>query len=481
MSPRIGLSLAALLIGAGSVTAQEKQTTDVPPLPMTGPPAEVPMRTTLTPEESERLRRLSQIYDIKIDPKTPAKDLLPAPPKTKPPIGPLATADLIRVFEIEYESGPPAPPEKTVEWVASQVAKARALEGKSEYGFVRALREHRPDLAGLPFENRADGVRGSHFSTAAREIRRDLAIFGSSGRFPFRGVALFSQVQLDRASLHERDAARIDVLMQELADESPEMKLGLVKHLGGIDLPEATMAIAKLALYSDDDEVRSAAVEALRPRKPDDYTSLLMHGFKHPYAPVAKRAAEAIAKLKRIESVSDLVAVLREPDPRSPEVRKLGGTTGPIVRELVRVNHMKSCLLCHAPESRDRIGSEERALIPIPGEKLIPRSRDYYSFGSPDLSIRFDVTYLKQDFSAKLPVADHGEWPEEQRFDFLVRERLLTEKEAEAFTAELKKRNAGGSPYHLAAVAALNELTEKKLTADEWRKSVKIPASARSG
>jgi len=40
--------------------------------------------------------------------------------------------------------------------------------------------------------------------------------------------------------------------------------------------------------------------------------------------------------------------------------------------------------------------------------------------------VRADVTYLKQDFSVVLPVADHGPWPATQRFDFLVRERAAT-------------------------------------------------------
>ena len=46
----------------------------------------------------------------------------------------------------------------------------------------------------------------------------------------------------------------------------------------------------------------------------------------------------------------------------------------------------------------------------------------YYSRGKGDF-VRADVTYLKQDFSVQLPVANPGQWPAEQRYDFVVRER----------------------------------------------------------
>ena len=48
-----------------------------------------------------------------------------------------------------------------------------------------------------------------------------------------------------------------------------------------------------------------------------------------------------------------------------------------------------------------------------------------------------DVTYLRQDFSAMLPVAEAHPWPEMQRFDFPVRERNVTEDEAAAYREKL--------------------------------------------
>ena len=50
--------------------------------------------------------------------------------------------------------------------------------------------------------------------------------------------------------------------------------------------------------------------------------------------------------------------------------------------------------------------------------------------------VKAEVTYLKQDFSVALPVANPGAWPVYQRFDFLVRVRPLTAAEIAALAAQ---------------------------------------------
>jgi hypothetical protein len=87
--------------------------------------------------------------------------------------------------------------------------------------------------------------------------------------------------------------------------------------------------------------------------------------------------------------------------------------------------------------------------------------------------VRIDVTYLRQDFSALMPVADAHPWPEMQRFDFLVRERKLTDDEVVVYRDKLTPKEVGVlSPYHKAALAALREITGKDTapTAEAWRK-----------
>jgi hypothetical protein len=136
-------------------------------------------------------------------------------------------------------------------------------------------------------------------------------------------------------------------------------------------------------------------------------------------------------------------------------------------------------LLCHAPGSTERTEQDRLAgspvllaQVPIPNRPL-PSSpgSGYYELTVPDTLIRFDVTYLRQDFSVMLPVADHSPWPQNQRFDFLVRTREVTDQEAKAFSQLL--RTAGDlSPYQTAAVAALRGLTgrDAEPNAAAWRK-----------
>jgi hypothetical protein len=69
-----------------------------------------------------------------------------------------------------------------------------------------------------------------------------------------------------------------------------------------------------------------------------------------------------------------------------------------------------------------------------------------------------------------------------QRFDFLVRTRVLTDKAAKAQEEALARRGPGVlSPYHRAALAALRELTTKDTepTAPAWRRLLGLPVPER--
>jgi hypothetical protein len=268
--------------------------------------------------------------------------------------------------------------------------------------------------------------------------------------------------------------ARVAALMQVLAPESPGLRLGLVRYLAGVPYVESTRALARLVLFSTDDEVRRAAVDALQVRRERDYTDILMQGFRYPMPAVARRAADALVKLERKDLLPQLVAVLDEPDPRAPALQEVDGKKVPVVRELVRLNHHRSCLLCHAPGNTPSVSAEAlTAPAPIPGEPLPNPSQGYGTSIIPDILVRVDVTYLRQDFSALLPVADAGPWPEMQRFDFLVRRRVLTEEEAKVYREQLAGREPGYVPPHRrAALVALRELTgrDTEPTAEAWRK-----------
>src|SRR5262249_13015369 len=118
-----------------------------------------------------------------------------------------------------------------------------------------------------------------------------------------------------------------------------------------------------------------------------------------------------------------------------------------------------------------------RGPVPDPTELLPPRlSPVYYgdrgSFGS-GLTVRADVTYLRQDFSEVQPVAEPGRWPKEQRFDFLVRVRPLT---ADEEAARRQKQFVGPQPLpasRQAVLVALQELTglDGGFTAASWEQA----------
>jgi hypothetical protein len=263
--------------------------------------------------------------------------------------------------------------------------------------------------------------------------------------------------------------ARIAALMQVMAPESPAMRLGLVKFLAGISHAEATRALARLAIFSDEDDVRRPALDALKVRRDQDYTEVLVRGLRYPLPAVAKRAADAIVKLERADLAPELFKLLEEPDPRAPTVAVVNKHKVPVQRELVRINHHRNCVLCHAPAERERVPAMVvTAEVPRPDQPLRSPGEGYLS-ANPDVLVRLDVTYLRQDFSLLRPVKDAHPWPEMQRFDYLVRTRVLSREEEAAFPRPAPDTL---NPYQRASLAALRELTGRDAapTAEAWRK-----------
>jgi hypothetical protein len=274
--------------------------------------------------------------------------------------------------------------------------------------------------------------------------------------------------------------ARIAALTQILMPMAP-MHPGLVQYLSTISHVEATRSLARLAIFSSDEDARKAAVEALKVRRERDYTDILLQGLHYPWPVVARRSAEAITKLERNDLLPKLIDVLEQDDPRAPEMQQVKGKSVPVVRELVRVNHHHSCLLCHAPGNTGKVSADAvTAEVPVPGQPLTPPSGGYAT-SQPDILVRVDVTYLRQDFSTFLAVADANPWPEMQRFDFLVRTRAVSDEEATAYREKLKPREPGEfSPYQRAALLALRELTgrDTEPTPEAWRRLLKLSAKS---
>jgi hypothetical protein len=227
----------------------------------------------------------------------------------------------------------------------------------------------------------------------------------------------------------QRDA--LPALLQLLqAEEKPVREL-LIDLLTTIKGRETTIALAQRALFDVSDEVREAAINALRQRPAVEYRPVLLEGFRYPWAPVADHAAEALVNLEDRMAVPKLVSLLDEPDPAAPESE--GPRKPAVLREVVRINHLRNCLLCHAPsfETTEPV----RARIPTPGQPLEPPTAYYASQDTFATFVRADITYLRPDFSVPQPVIHSAPWPVHQRYDYSVRARYATRQEVSAALA----------------------------------------------
>jgi hypothetical protein len=395
----------------------------------------------------------------KIDPGTPLAGLLPTPPKlNQAPV--YLGGDLAGVPELKLEAAPPAEKLTTEQWTSRKAHAAAAalhLNGGEEDGFLKALVRSRADLAGLPFlmgdACRTKGGRAKAFKDVAQMLGR-----GEEARF-LAGGPKSGPAEEKRQQYRQAHAAVVAQVLP--AVEAPGQQ-ALTRVLGSNPRPEATRELARVAVFSPEKSVRAEAIKALVGRGPRDSTDVLVAGLRYPWPAVAENAARAIVDLARKDLVPQLEALLDEADPRGPRTEVVGGREVTVAHEVVRINHHRNCMLCHAPAESGKTPEETLvADVPLPSLPLPPSGLGYggSSPASPspksNLLVRIDVTYLRQDFSAVQPVYDASAWRVTQRFDFVVRKRVLTPDEAD----DLRARLAGASPYRRSAALALLELT----------------------
>jgi hypothetical protein len=392
----------------------------------------------------------------KIDPGAPVAELLPTPPKwSKAPV--YLGEDLAGVPEVILEDTPPGTAKDWGKHKAHTAAAALHLNNKEEDGFLKALLSHRPDLAGVPFAMggacRTVGDRARAFKEAAESV------------LSHKGAALVEHApgpDEDGVTLEQFYQAHLAVVTQVLPAKSTSDQRALVRALSSVPRPEATRALARLAVFSPNQATRSEAIDALAIRREEaGSTEVFTAALNYPWPAVAENATRAIVKLKRKDLVGSLEKMLRAPDPRGPRTEIVsGGRKETVAHELVRVNHLRNCLLCHAPAERGSTSDETLvAEVPVPAQSLPEAASGTSGYGSSEspLLVRVDVTYLRQDFSALQNVTDWtaDSWGQTQRFDFLVRRRVLSPDEAAELSARLKSE----SPYRRAAARALQELT----------------------
>jgi hypothetical protein len=430
-------------------------------------------------------------FKFKIDPKTPLGELLPVPLNTPTKLPLWTNENLAKVPELTF--GEPISKalakEKAMETTAHVMAKINHLNLKKTDGFMLAMIEKRPDLRGLPFlmgDNcRTGAEQAKAFAVVADSIRQALDSAKARGADREARERFWSSVwrSFGAPGADEKcfDTSLVAALTQILMRESGHFQLGLAKRLATMGHVDATKALANLAIFSSDEDARDAAIEGLKQRPKKEYTDILLQGFRYPLPMVSQRAAEALVNLQRKDLLANIVEMLDSPDPRLPVTEIRDGKEVTFVRELVRVNHHRNCLLCHAPGNTDNTPEGVlKVAVPLPGEPL-PEPGAYQSVPppSPDVVVRLDMTYLRQDFSLMMPVGDAHPWPEMQRFDFLVRTRVLSDNEVAAHVKEKQARAPGQvSENHKAVAAALNRLTGKTAAPTEvaWAQVLDIPA-----
>jgi hypothetical protein len=441
---------------------------------------------------------------VRFDPQVAIDRLLPARAGAAVPTRLPRT--LAEVPEVSLEDPPvkALAADEAFEHVAHLIEKINHVNQTKADAYMEALTQYRSDLRGMPFtlgdECRLPTERGQLFQDALNRLRAVARV----------NPATVESLWPDAPTQSEPEPvikARIAALVQVIEPEGTRLGKLMVKYLASLSHGDATRALARFAISADDAEVRAAAVAALATRRDQDYGEILANGLKYPWPAVAQRSADAIVTLKRTDLLPQLVDTLDRPDPRAPQTTEKDGKPVHSIRELVRVNHLRNCLLCHSPaptvtvakaipvpvngatESAEReradaslstgkrlpANSPLTAPTPLPNQALPTPSSSggYGSFTVPDTLIAFDVTYLRQDFSVKLPVADAKPWPEQQRFDFLVRTRELTEQDAQSYGKLFAPTSTDDlSTYQRAAVTALRQLTGRDAapTAAAWRK-----------
>ena len=412
------------------------------------------------------------------NPRSSITDILPRPQVENKSRGALLPVDLSAVPEVEFCARPAM--RSTTKMADQEIERVftlvRTLDAAETDGFIQALRRERPDLAGLPLRMggacRPSLQRSRHFKDAAQRVRTTLVSVSShqpdrqaDGFWESFRKELANDNALEKPRRAERNPgapARYAALMQMLGPKEPRFRIGLVRHLAHAGSEVATHALAVLAVFDPEEEVRQAAVEALDKHGWADIADVILKGLRYPWPPVVRQAAQLAARLDRTDLVPDLVKILDEPDPRAPVLRVLGGQKTLVIRELVRLNHSRSCLLCHAPASDDMPADVLTAAVPAFDEPPLPTGPYDQQPTRPSQMARLDVTYLRQDFSIMGTAQGIDCKPMQARFDYLVRERTLPESEKTAYRRALAGEERDGlAPNQLAALKALRKLTGK--------------------
>jgi hypothetical protein len=226
-----------------------------------------------------------------------------------------------------------------------------AAKGPADASFISRTR---PDLALLPFRD-GPGCRlplqaAREMDRLARKLRgylRSLAPPRADGNRTASAEIrdrLFQDLRGKQPEWLRAEA--VPTLNQMLMGEDGIMRQTFVELLAAIPGQAATEALAARAVFDIDPAIRAAAVRSLEGRSPEHWRPVLLKALNYPWPPPADFAAEALVHLQDRDAVADLISLLDMPPPDRPFARLNGRF---VVREVVRVNHLTNCMLCHPP------------------------------------------------------------------------------------------------------------------------------------
>jgi hypothetical protein len=333
------------------------------------------------------------------------------------------------------------------------LAAARESRLDKQKPNILDLRAERADLMGLPPQE------GESCLVDPDLAKKRQAIANAVRKFQFsagRAVHYHESYATTELATHlskyakERPEDGLSTVVQMLQAEDLSVRWALVRWLATVKSAKGSEFLARQAVFDLSAAVREEAVKSLKGRPREESRQVFLDGLRYPWPPVASHAGEALVALDDREVIFNLVGLLDEPDPCAPVLNKVKKW---VVREVVRVNHLRNCLLCHAPST----GSSDplRGVVPTPGKPL----PCLYNSDQRGDFVRADVTYLRQDFSLLERVAKPDNWPEWQRFDYMVRTRELTADERAALKKKPRNSKPASYPHREAVLFALRELT----------------------
>jgi hypothetical protein len=357
--------------------------------------------------------------------------------------------ELLRVKEISLDQPNSVPRSSTI----TQLANRSPLDAH----FTPRVLAYYPDLQGLPFRMGNDCQLGKepaeNMQAMSRKMRSIVAeSMGKNGAGDNRINADYMAQKISEEA-NIKDFSRsgaVPCLMQMLQPENTPVRQLMVQQLANIPHRSASEGLAKLAVFDLSDEVRREALQALDKRPREEYRQVLLVGLRHVWPAAADHAAEALVALNDKKAVPLLEELAAQPDPATPFFDK--HINAWMVPEMTRINHLRNCLMCHAPSNST--SDMVRGRIPTLNQPLPPLTQYYEDQRGP--FVRADVTYLRQDFSLYQPVEKPGPWPLMQRFDYTVRARRV---DTQAELNSLQKRADASYPQREAVMFAFEELS----------------------